>query len=162
MMLSQQHVLVCQAHFCAWEKLGKPCTVWLVAIQYFTERLVHGPYQSAWLASPDDCQIFTTRLARRVGWHPNRLPEPQKQVSCVNLDVLRLVFVGTLNYPQRRGSLFFTQSGSSLVTWQSFNWQMNIVGRHADERLKQLIGKCHGRQLEVGEAGREARHAQDA
>lgn len=99
-----------------------------------------GNYQTAYLAAKEDCRRLSTSMARTVAWRPNRVSMPLDYSPIPWTDEIRLLFVGTLNYPPneeavRDGLLRLVpelqRSGRA--------WRWCIVGRHASPELVDLL-----------------------
>ncbi|SMB24541.1 Glycosyl transferase, group 1 [Sterolibacterium denitrificans] len=74
----------------------------VTALQYaLLEMRLTGPYDKVWLAADEDRQHLRTRLSNVIGVRPNRIPLPDSsgETFMPPAAVLRLLFVGTLNYP---------------------------------------------------------------
>ena len=113
----------------------------LGALQYaLVERFVLAPYQTAYLAAEEDCRRVKTRLARAVACHPNRLPMPVALGDAPRGGEIRLIFVGTLNYPPNEEAVRDMLSGLVPALQRSRRtWRLRIVGRHAAPALRRLL-----------------------
>lgn len=111
------------------------------ALQYrLLESYMAGPYQTLYLAAPDDCARISTRLAQAVECRPNTVAAPQDFKAVLQGDEVRLLFIGTLNYPPNEEAVrdilrdLLPALGKSGV-----RCKMSIVGRHASPRLERLL-----------------------
>lgn len=116
----------------------------VIALQYrFVERFAFGSYHTAWLASPNDCAGFVTRLSQHIDCRPNRISVvpmvPRRSESAT----LNLLFVGTLNYPPNEEAIrFLLRRVVPQLQREALKWRMTIVGRHATDDIRQLAEQC--------------------
>ncbi|MFM2275388.1 MAG: hypothetical protein RL211_1260 [Pseudomonadota bacterium] len=104
------------------------------------ERYCPGPYHKVWLASEQDCQHARTRLAPVVCSRPNRLPMPMA-IKAPPEGIIRLLFVGTLNYPPNEEAVLDLLNGVVPELRRRLNlpWRLCVVGRHASAHLTALL-----------------------
>jgi glycosyltransferase involved in cell wall biosynthesis len=131
-------------------RLGRPIDVMgaaCSAMQYaLLERFLPGSYENLWLASRDDCDRLRTRLSARCAARPNRvrpLPElptvesSDAELSPSTVKPLRLLFVGTLNYPPNEEAVRILAHKLVPLLRQRLRvpWRLCVVGRHASAEL---------------------------
>lgn len=120
----------------------------LMGLQYrVVERWLRGPYATLWLAAPDDARALRTRLASRVTWRPNRFPALPRLVPRVAGEQVRLLFVGSLDYPPNEESVRFLLGLASKLDAAELPWRLTIVGRRPPELLRRLVSRCSGVEL---------------
>ncbi len=120
---------------------------WSAALQYrLIERRLGRRYPTIWLAAGEDARIASERLGRQVGCRPNRLGMPgavealPRSSSSVSL---RLLFVGTLNYPPNEEAVhsLLRHVLPALRRRLACSWQLTVVGRHAQPTLKAAMSR---------------------
>ncbi|WP_304641537.1 glycosyltransferase family 4 protein [Pseudomonas sp.] len=120
----------------------------LMGLQYrVVERWLGGAYATLWLAAPDDARALRTRLARSVAWRPNRFPALPQLAPRAAGEQVRLLFVGSLDYPPNEESVRFLLGLASKLDAAELAWRLTIVGRRPPEPLKRLVSRCSGVEL---------------
>jgi polysaccharide biosynthesis protein PslH len=107
------------------------------------EHFVNGPYQKVWLASKEDSQRLRTSLAPTVAHRPNRLPS-LPVVTKPPQGLLRLLFVGTLNYaPNEEAVRMLVLHVLPILRTQLLApWRLCVLGRHASPSLQDFLAAC--------------------
>lgn len=114
----------------------------LIGLQYrVVERWLKGPYSTLWLAAPDDAQALRTRLASQAAWRPNRFPALSQLAPAVAGAEVRLLFVGSLDYPPNEESVRFLLGMAGELDATELAWRLTIVGRRAPEPLQRLASR---------------------
>jgi|GEM_PF-897886 len=114
---------------------------WLgTSVQYaLLERFMKGHYDKIWLATTHDRSSFHTRLGPKVLQRPNRVMQPHAQEFKHPEDqcTIRLMFVGTLNYPPNEEAVL--ELVDHILPVLRFRmtrpWILFVIGRHASPRL---------------------------
>lgn len=111
------------------------------AIQYgLLERFVRGGYRTLYLAAAEDCRRMSTRLAETIAWRPNRVHLPPDLPPAPGERELRLLFVGTLDYPPNEEAVLDLVNRLmpelSRLPWPA---TLCIAGSHASPALKRLL-----------------------
>lgn len=111
------------------------------AAQYaLIERFTRGGYRTLYLAAREDSLSFSTRLARTVACRPNRIEVPPGFSEPPETSPLRLLFIGTLNYPPNEEAVrMLTEQVLPALRRLPYSWQLRIVGRHAAPELRRLL-----------------------
>lgn len=111
------------------------------ALQYgLLERYMPGPYQTLYLAAPEDCLGLSTRLARAVECRPNTVAAPRDLMPLSQGEEIRLLFVGTLNYaPNEEAIRDILRDLLPELLKSRLRWHLSIVGRHPSPELESLL-----------------------
>jgi hypothetical protein len=118
---------------------------WLAsAVQYlFLELFISRCYSIVWLASVQDGFYLRKHIIRNIEERPNRIPLPDlKDISNPNkFDILRILFVGTLNYPPNEDAILYLLNKIQPEIEKRLKrpWKMCVVGRHASPLLTKLL-----------------------
>lgn len=114
------------------------------AIQYLLlELYIARCYSIVWLASAKDSFYLKMRIILNVKERPNRIPLPDlKDISNPSpSDVLRILFVGTLNYPPNEDAIlyFLNKIQPEIEKRLKRPWKLCVIGRHASPSLTKLL-----------------------
>ena len=111
------------------------------AIQYgLVERFARGGYRTLYLAAEEDCRRMSTRLADAVAWHPNRVHAPPDLPPVSDERELRLLFVGTLDYPPNEEAVLdLVNRLMPELRRLPRPTRLCIAGSHAPPALKRLL-----------------------
>ncbi len=118
---------------------------WMVsAVQYvLLELFITRSYSTVWLASAQDGSYLRKHIIQNIEERPNRIPLPDlKDINNPNKsDILRLLFVGTLNYPPNEEAMLYLLNKIQPEIEKRLKrpWKLCVVGRHASPLLAQLL-----------------------
>lgn len=118
---------------------------WMVsAVQYvLLELFITRSYSTVWLASAQDGSYLRKHIIQNIEERPNRIPLPDlKDINNPNKsDILRLLFVGTLNYPPNEEAILYLLNKIQPEIEKRLKrpWKLCVVGRHASPLLAQLL-----------------------
>ena len=118
---------------------------WMVsAVQYvLLELFITRSYSTVWLASAQDGSYLRKHIIQNIEERPNRIPLPDlKDINNPNKsDILRLLFVGTLNYPPNEEAILYLLNKIQPEIEKRLKrpWKLCVVGRHASPLLTQLL-----------------------
>ena len=118
---------------------------WMVsAVQYvLLELFITRSYSIVWLASAQDGSYLRKHIIQNIEERPNRIPLPDlKDINNPNKsDILRLLFVGTLNYPPNEEAILYLLNKIQPEIEKRLKrpWKLCVVGRHASPLLTQLL-----------------------
>ena len=118
---------------------------WMVsAVQYvLLELFITRSYSIVWLASAQDGSYLRKHIIQNIEERPNRIPLPDlKDINNPNKsDILRLLFVGTLNYPPNEEAILYLLNKIQPEIEKRLKrpWKLCVVGRHASPLLAQLL-----------------------
>ena len=118
---------------------------WMVsAVQYvLLELFITRSYSTVWLASAQDGSYLRKHIIQNIEERPNRIPLPDlKDINSPNKsDILRLLFVGTLNYPPNEEAILYLLNKIQPEIEKRLKrpWKLCVVGRHASPLLTQLL-----------------------
>jgi glycosyltransferase involved in cell wall biosynthesis len=127
-------------------RMGRPkmaLRTFLGALQYAgLERWVLGSYRKIWLATMEDGKGLARRWASVVSERPNRIVPPRSVAHPPN-GLVRLLFVGTLNYAPNEEAvrMIMLSIVPQLRRRLSVPWRLCIVGRHASAKLVALLSQ---------------------
>jgi glycosyltransferase involved in cell wall biosynthesis len=119
----------------------KSAVGWLgTSVQYaLLERLMKGHYDKIWVATTCDMLSFHTRLGPKILERPNRVVRPETQAFKHPGDqgTIRLMFVGTLNYPPNEEAVLELVDHilPALRLRMTRPWTIFVIGRHASPQL---------------------------
>jgi glycosyltransferase involved in cell wall biosynthesis len=114
------------------------------AVQYvLLELFITRSYSIVWLASAQDGYYFRKHIIQNIEERPNRIPLPDlKDINNPNKsDILRILFVGTLNYPPNEEAILYLLNKIQPEIEKRLKrpWKLCVVGRHASPLLAQLL-----------------------
>ncbi len=114
------------------------------AVQYvLLELFITRSYSIVWLASAQDGYYFRKHIIQNIEERPNRIPLPDlKDINNPNKsDILRILFVGTLNYPPNEEAILYllNKIQPEIEKRLKCPWKLCVVGRHASPLLTQLL-----------------------
>ena len=114
------------------------------AVQFlFLEFFIPRTYSTVWLASAQDAFYLRRQIIRNVEERPNRIPLPDlKSINNPNeFDILRILFVGTLNYPPNEDAVLYLLNKIQPEIEKRLKrpWKLCVVGRHASPLLTKLL-----------------------
>ncbi len=114
------------------------------AVQYvLLELFITRSYSTVWLASAQDGSYLRKHIIQNIEERPNRIPLPDlKDINSPNKsDILRLLFVGTLNYPPNEEAILYllNKIQPEIENRLKRPWKLCVVGRHASPLLTQLL-----------------------
>ena len=118
---------------------------WMVsAVQYvLLELFITRSYSTVWLASAQDGSYLRKHIIQNIEERPNRIPLPDlKDINNPNKsDILRILFVGTLNYPPNEEAILYllNKIQPEIEKRLKCPWKLCVVGRHASPLLTQLL-----------------------
>ena len=118
---------------------------WMVsAVQYvLLELFITRSYSTVWLASAQDGSYLRKHIIQNIEERPNRIPLPDlKDINNPNKsDILRILFVGTLNYPPNEEAILYLLNKIQPEIEKRLKrpWKLCVVGRHASPLLAQLL-----------------------
>jgi hypothetical protein len=114
------------------------------AIQYLLlELFIVRCYSIVWLASAKDSFYLKMRIIPNVKERPNRIPLPDLMdiSNPSSSDILRILFVGTLNYPPNEDAIlyFLNKIQPEIEKRLKRPWKLCVIGRHASPSLTKLL-----------------------
>jgi len=114
------------------------------AIQYLLlELFIVRCYSIVWLASAKDSFYLKMRIIPNVKERPNRIPLPDLMdiSNPSSSDILRILFVGTLNYPPNEDAIlyFLNKIQPEIEKRLKRHWKLCVIGRHASPSLTKLL-----------------------
>lgn len=120
----------------------------LIALQYhIVERWAWAPYATLWLAAPGDVRKLHTRLAERVACRPNRFPPLPRLAPGEPGDRVRLLFVGSLDYPPNEEAVRFLLGLATELDAGRLAWHLTLVGRRPPDSLRRQVARYPGIEL---------------
>lgn len=117
------------------------------AVQYrLVERQAGRHYRRLHLAAAEDCRRLALRAPGEVACRPNRIRVPADVPPPPAAGELRLIFVGTLNYPPNEEAAreLARRIVPALRARLDRPWRLLVVGRHASPGLAQMLRRTAG------------------
>lgn len=114
------------------------------SIQYLLlELFISRCYSRVWLATAQDDFYLRRHMIRNVIERPNRIPLPKlNDLNNPNeSNILRILFVGTLNYPPNEDAILYLLNKIQPEIEKRIKrpWKFCVVGRHASPSLANLL-----------------------
>jgi glycosyltransferase involved in cell wall biosynthesis len=122
-------------YWASWRSLAE-------ALQYkLVEYTDLSGYRQIHVAAAEDCKSVTKHLGWDVTCRRNRLAAPPPCPPPLPGAELRILFVGTLNYPPNTEAVYFLVEKllPLLKTLLRIPWRLCIVGRHAPPKLVKTL-----------------------
>ncbi len=123
------------------------------ALQYrLVERAASRHYRRLYLAAPEDCRLLPRRASGGITCRPNRIRMPAEIPPPPAAGDLRLLFVGTLDYPPNEEAArdLALRIIPALRTRLHRPWRLVIVGSHASPALERILRGTAGLEFVAG------------